>query len=101
MQQWNTDYLNWVCSPVATGTPSGGQFGWGGTPPIRKQRRPKVSSGGTEILRRVQGHKLALLWIRKFYPLLRKQGLAIHRVLRSGARWWQKSYLRGNRVVAG
>ena len=60
-RQWNTNYDVWIGSPVATGTPGGGQFGWGGTPPIRKQRRPKVDSEGTEIPRRVQGQKSALL----------------------------------------
>ena len=41
------------------GTTVGGQFGWGGTPLKRYQGRPKVGSGGTETLRRVQGQKPA------------------------------------------
>ena len=40
-------------------TTVGGQFGWGGTPLKRYQGRPKVGSGGTETLRRVQGQKPA------------------------------------------
>lgn len=44
---------------LRAGTTVGGQFGWGGTPLKRYQGRPKVGSGGTEILRRVQGQKPA------------------------------------------
>ena len=36
------------------GTTIGGQFGWGGTPLKKYRGGPKVSSGGTETLRRVQ-----------------------------------------------
>jgi len=41
------------------GTTAGGQFGWGGTPLKKYRGGPKVSSGGTETRRRVQGQKLA------------------------------------------
>ena len=44
---------------LRAGTTVGGQFGWGGTPLKRYQGRPKVGSGGTETLRRVQGQKPA------------------------------------------
>jgi hypothetical protein len=44
---------------LSAGTTVGGQFGWGGTPLKRYQGRPKVGSGGTETLRRVQGQKPA------------------------------------------
>ncbi len=53
-------FCNRVSDPhFCVGTPVGGQFGWGGTPLKRYQGRPKVGSGGTETLRRVQGQKPA------------------------------------------
>jgi hypothetical protein len=48
-----------LTGPLRAGTTVGGQFGWGGTPLKRYQGRPKVGSGGTETLRRVQGQKPA------------------------------------------
>jgi len=42
-------------------TPANGQFGWGGTPLKMYQRRPMVSSSGSEIRCRVQEQKLAWL----------------------------------------
>ena len=48
-----------LTDPLRVGTTVGGQFGWGATPLKRYQGRPKVGSGGTEILRRVQGQKPA------------------------------------------
>ncbi len=48
-----------LLTDFTVGTTVGGQFGWGGTPLKRYQGRPKVGSGGTETLRRVQGQKPA------------------------------------------
>ncbi len=42
-----------------SGTPIGGQFGWGGTLLKRYQQRPKVGSDGSEIRCRVQEQKPA------------------------------------------
>ncbi len=42
-----------------SGTTAGGQFGWGGTPLKKYRGGPKIGSGGTETLRRVQRQKLA------------------------------------------
>ena len=53
-----------ICNLVSyrrfgVGTTVGGQFGWGGTPLKKYRGGPKVGSGGTETLRRVQGQKPA------------------------------------------
>jgi hypothetical protein len=42
---------------LGRGTAIGGQFGWGGTLLKVYQQRPMFGSGGSEILRRVQGQK--------------------------------------------
>ena len=56
--------------------PSGGEFGWGGTPAISQRRCPKGSSDGTEIPPRTKGYKLPSL-TRAFSELLpRKRGLS-------------------------
>jgi hypothetical protein len=53
-QPWNTAFSQPCLLPTFVGTTIGGQFGWGGTPSKKYQGGPKVSSGGTETLRRVQ-----------------------------------------------
>ncbi len=42
---------------LRVGTTVDGQFGWGGTPLKRYRGGPKIGSGGSETLRRVQWQK--------------------------------------------
>src|SRR5579875_621837 len=67
-------------------TTAGGQFGWGGTPSKRYQGGPKIGSDGSEPRQRGQGQK---------------PGLANLHVPTVGGWRRQKSYPRGNRLVAG
>jgi hypothetical protein len=67
-------------SNLHAGTPVGGQFGWGATRSKRYRACPMVTSGRSEISRRLQGEKVALLGLAQQQSALRKQGLANHPV---------------------
>src|SRR5467141_1954480 len=53
-------------------TPIGGQFGWGATRSKRYRTRPMVTSGRSEISRRLQGEKVALHGLAQQQSALRK-----------------------------
>ena len=73
-----------------------------GRHPLEKYRGgPKIGSSGTELRCWGQSQKPVWLDLQWYEIQRRKPGLAIHHVPTIGGWWWQKSYPRDNRLVAG